>query len=100
MDEVFVKLIVAKGVDNVDLSMLPNKEEVYSKAAQILFDEQKIVEAVKCWKLSGSEMPKEELIKIANNEMALGNKEVAFFIFKSVDAQMASFIEKNYSNNL
>ena len=67
-DDFFVRLIVNKGFNNIDMTMIPDKKQIYEKAAWLLFDHQRIVEAVKCWIVAGTEMPKELLLKIANNE--------------------------------
>lgn len=80
------------------IDMIPEdvRKEVYAEAAKLLFEQKNVVDAIYCWQKADVEMPKQELIRIANNEFSIGNRELAAFIYKAIKADtMAEFIEKN-----
>ena len=93
------KMISEKGVDSVDLSMFPDapRKEIYSQAADILLRLNKYEEAFYAMEKAGRPLPLDQLKKIADNKILLGqHKEAYDLLVRCGKKDLAEFVKLNF----
>lgn len=93
------KIIGEKGIDTVDLSMFSKeqKKEIYSQAADILIRLNKTEEALIALERGGRKLPIEELKKIAENKIMMGQHREAYnLLVRTGQKEMAEFVKANF----
>ena len=93
------KLLVDKGVESVDLSMfeIEKRKEIYSQTADILHRLNRHEEAMVALSLAGRPLPVDQLKKMAENRMALGQYREAYdLLMKTGQIDMAEFVRQNF----
>ena len=93
------KIMAEKGVDQMDLSMFDEEQQqqIYSQASNILLRLNRIEEALIAMERSGRGLPIEQLKKIAENKMMLGqHKEAYELLEKTGQKEMAEFVRANF----
>jgi len=93
------RIITEKGVDSVDLSMFNDvqRREIYSQAANIFARLDKQDSAIICMERAGIPLPLEQLKKIAENKVLMGQHREAYeLLLKAGQKDLAEFIKKNF----
>jgi len=93
------KIIAENGVDKVNTSMFPEemRKEIYSQAAEILFRLNKHEEAFIALERAGKPLPLDQLKKIAENKIALGQHREAYnFLIRAGQKELAEFVKLNF----
>jgi len=93
------KIMAEKGVDNVDLSMFDESQrcEIYSQAADILLRLNKPEQGLIALERAGRELPYEQLKKIADNKIMLGQHREAYdLLVKTGQTELAEFVKANF----
>jgi hypothetical protein len=93
------KMIAEKGVDCADLSMFPEEQRrmIYSQAADILFRLNRVEHGMIALERAGRPLPVEQLKKIANNKIMMGEyKEAYDLLIKTRQHEMAAFVKANF----
>ncbi len=93
------KIIAEKGVDSANLSMFTEEQvqEIYSQAADILLRLNKLESAMIAMERAGRPLPIEELKKIADNKILLGDYKSAYDLLrKTGQDEYAEFVKENF----
>lgn len=99
MTNEMAKMIVSKGVDNVNMDMLSpdQKKALYRDVAEILYRQGKTEDAIIALMKGGFDLPMEGLKKIAEEKMSIGNYQAAYnFLTRAGQHDMAAFIKSNF----
>lgn len=99
MTNEMAKMIIAKGVDNVNLEMLSpdQRKALYRDVAEILYRQGKTEEAIIALMKGGFDLPADGLKKIAEEKMSLGNYRGAYdFLTRAGQHDMAAFVKTNF----
>lgn len=99
MTNPIAKLIVEKGINNVDTSMFPDHKliDIYMDAAQILQRLNRMDEAYVAMAKAGQPIPIEKIKAIANEKIGLGKYQEAYALLKNTDEkELAEFIKQNF----
>ncbi|MBW2971407.1 hypothetical protein KY359_00070 [Candidatus Woesearchaeota archaeon] len=93
------KMIVEKGVDIVDLSMFSEvqRQEIYSQAADILLRLNRHEEAFIAMEMAGRPLPVEQLKKLAENKILMGQHREAYeLLLRTGQKELAEFVKANF----
>jgi ClpP class serine protease len=93
------KMIAEKGVDSAELSMFSEEQRrmIYSQAADILLRLNKVEHAFIAMERAGRPLPVEQLKKIAENKILLGQHQEAYdLLMKTGQHELAEFVKANF----
>ncbi|MBI5881254.1 hypothetical protein HZB90_03930 [archaeon] len=93
------KILADRGVDSVSLSMFSNeqKKEIYAETANILVRHNKFEQAFIAMERAGLPLPIEQLKRMAENRIALGQYQEAYdLLMRTGQREMADFVKKNF----
>ena len=93
------KMIVEKGVDSVDLSMFAEvqQQEIYSQAADTLLRLNRHEEAFIAMEKAGRPLPVEQLKRIAENKIMMGQHYEAYkLLVRTGQHELAEFVKANF----
>lgn len=94
-----VKTVIVRGVENVDVSMLPRdvQDTIFTRAADELFRQGKKIEALAALERGGFNLPADVLMPIAEYCTITQKYEVAAKIYEKLgDPTMAAFLRSNF----
>lgn len=95
-----VKTVIARGVDNVDVSMLPQEVQdiIFTRASDELFRQGKKIEALAALERGHFNLPEHVLMPIAEYCMITNKYEVAAKIHERLgNPTMAAFLRANFT---
>ncbi|MBU2560782.1 MAG: hypothetical protein KKD17_00655 [Nanoarchaeota archaeon] len=93
------KMLAEKGVESADLSMFSEEQRrmIYSQAADILMRLNKHESAFIAMELAGRPLPVEQLKRIAENKILLGQHREAYeLLLKTGQKELAEFVKANF----